>query len=124
MRAMNVAGASRQISIEKNPARVLVYMDGRVVADTDSALMLHEGWLPPVIYVPRADVDMSVLTRGECGPVSTDIGNRICYRVARAGVEAANAAWAYDETNEAAAAIKEHIAFDLKYIDAIEEHPG
>ncbi len=117
------AGASRAISIEKNAARVVVYMDGRVVADTGSALMLHEGWLPPVVYVPREDVDMSVLTRGECGPSLTDVGSRICYSVGRGGL-AANVAWTYDETSEAAAAIREHIAFDLKYVDAIEEHPG
>ena len=121
--ATPAAHASRAISIEKNAGRVVVYMDGQVVAETGSALTVHEGWLPPVVYVPREDVDMSWLTRGECGPSLTDLGSRICYSVGRDG-QAANAAWTYDETSEAAAAIREHIAFDLKYIDAIEEHPG
>jgi uncharacterized protein (DUF427 family) len=118
-----VAGPGRAISIKKNDARVVVYMDGRVIADTGSALMLHEGWLPPVVYVPREDVDMSLFTQDVCGPSLTDMGSRTCYSVGRSGV-AANVAWTYDETSEEAAAIREHIAFDLKYIDAIEEHPG
>jgi len=42
------------ISIQRNPARVVVSVAGRVVADTRSALTLREATYPPVEYIPRA----------------------------------------------------------------------
>ncbi len=40
-----------------------VTFGGKVVADTRKALTLQEASYPPVLYIPRADVDSSLLTR-------------------------------------------------------------
>jgi hypothetical protein len=45
------------ISIQRNPARVVVSVAGRMVADTPNALTLREAAYPPVQYIPGADVD-------------------------------------------------------------------
>ena len=49
------------IRIVPNPKRLRASLDGRVVADTVRALTLFEASYPGVPYVPRADVDMTVL---------------------------------------------------------------
>ena len=56
-----VPGPDHPITIERNPARITVSVGGRVVADTRNALTLREASYPPVQYIPRKDVDMSLL---------------------------------------------------------------
>lgn len=51
------------ISIERNPARIVVSVARRVIADTRNALKLREAEYAPVQYIPRADVDFSQLKR-------------------------------------------------------------
>ncbi|MGC2111912.1 MAG: DUF427 domain-containing protein [Candidatus Korobacteraceae bacterium] len=54
---VKLPGPDHPISIERNPARVVVSVAGRVVADTRNALTLREAGYPPVQYIPGADVD-------------------------------------------------------------------
>jgi uncharacterized protein (DUF427 family) len=58
-----VPGKDHPITIERNSARVVVVMAGRVIADTREAVTLLEASYAPVEYVPRQDVDMSALER-------------------------------------------------------------
>jgi uncharacterized protein (DUF427 family) len=51
------------ISIQRNPARVVVSVAGRVIADTRNAFTLREAAYPPVQYIPGEDVDFSQLER-------------------------------------------------------------
>ena len=60
---IKLPGPDHPISIERNPARVVVSVAGRVIADTRSALTLREATYPPVEYIPRKDVDFSQLER-------------------------------------------------------------
>src|SRR5882757_9239431 len=54
---VKLPGPDHPISIERNPARVVVSVAGRVVADTRNALTLREAAYPPVQYIPGEDVD-------------------------------------------------------------------
>ena len=65
MRRTVMAGTpDHPITVTPNPNRVKVTFAGKVVADTRKALTLQEAKYPPVLYIPRADVDMtSLLTR-------------------------------------------------------------
>ena len=112
------------ITIAKNPNRVRVLFDGRVVADTTRALTLKEASLPPVQYIPREDADMSLLERTahktHC-PYKSDAA----YYTIRTGERAAeNAVWTYEEPYPAVVAIKDHLAFYPDRVDRIEEVPG
>ena len=60
---MKLPGPDHPISIERNPARVVVSVVGRVVADSRNALTLREVAYPPVQYIPAEDVDFSQLER-------------------------------------------------------------
>ena len=58
-----IPGPDHPITIERNPARVVVMFAGRVIADTREAITLREASYAPVHYVPRKDVDMTALVR-------------------------------------------------------------
>ena len=60
---MKIPGPDHPITIERNPARIVVFVAGRIVADTREALTLHEAAYPAVQYIPRKDVDMALLQR-------------------------------------------------------------
>ena len=56
-------GPDHPITIAPNPARVVVSVAGRVIAETREALTLREAAYPAVLYIPRKDVDMALLER-------------------------------------------------------------
>jgi uncharacterized protein (DUF427 family) len=123
-RPVKIPGPDHPIAIERNPARVIVRVAGRVVADTREALSLREADYPAVQYIPRRDVDMTLLDRtahksycpykGDCGYFSIPLG----------GARSANAVWSYEAPYPAVRAIKDHLAFYPSRVDAIEERPA
>ena len=62
-KSIKLPGPNHPITIEPNPARVTVWVAGRAIADTRSALTLKEAGYAPVQYIPRKDVDMTLLKR-------------------------------------------------------------
>ena len=58
---IKIPGPDHPITIERNPARIVVAVAGRIVADTREALTLREAAYPAVQYIPRKDVDMGLL---------------------------------------------------------------
>ena len=60
---IKIPGPDHPITTERNQARVVVTLGGRVIADTRDALALREATYPAVQYIPREDVDMSLLQR-------------------------------------------------------------
>jgi len=85
---IKIPGPDHPISIQRNPARVVVSVAGRVIAETRNALTLRESDYSPVQYIPREDVDLSQLKRtdhatycpykGDCGYYSwrKEVGQR------------------------------------------------
>ena len=116
-----VPGPDHPITIERHPARVVVTVAGRVVADTREALALREADYPPVLYVPRKDADMSLLARTEHATYCPFKGDCAYYSVPAGGERAVNAVWTYEAPFEAVAAIKDHLAFYPNRVDSIEE---
>jgi uncharacterized protein (DUF427 family) len=97
---------------------------GRVVADTARALLLQEASYPPVAYVPRQDVDMSLLVhtahKTHC-PYKGDAS----YYLIRAGERVTeNAIWSYEQPKTDVAEIAGYVAFYPNRVDAIEELPA
>ena len=54
-------GTRSSIAIEPTADRVVVTVGGCTIADTKSALTLRKAAYPGVHYIPRSDVDMSLL---------------------------------------------------------------
>src|SRR5689334_18150091 len=91
-----VPGPDHPITIEPNPARVVVTVAGKVVADTRSALILREATYPPVQYIPRADVDMNLLQRTAHATYCPYKGDCAYYSIPGGGERSVNAVWAYE----------------------------
>jgi uncharacterized protein (DUF427 family) len=116
-----IPGPDHPITIEANPARVVVSVAGRVIADTRAALILREADYPAVVYVPRKDADMSLLARTDHSTYCPFKGDCAYYSIPAGGERSVNAVWTYEAPYEAVAAIKDHLAFYPNRVDSIEE---
>jgi uncharacterized protein (DUF427 family) len=94
---------------------------GRVIADTRAALTLREASYPAVQYIPRKDVDMSLLARTDHATYCPFKGDCAYYSIPSAGEKGANAVWTYEQPYESVEQIKDHLAFYPDRVDAIEE---
>lgn len=120
---IRVPGPDHPISIQQNPARVIVSIAGRTVADTRSALTLTEASYGPVQYIPRKDVDMTLLARTDHHTYCPYKGDCAYYNIPLGAERSVNAVWTYEAPYAAVAAIKDHVAFYPQRVDAIEERP-
>jgi len=62
-RIPKIPGPEHPIALEPARGRVIVRLAGKTIADTQNAIAMRETDIPSVLYVPRADVDMSLLER-------------------------------------------------------------
>lgn len=116
-------GPDHPITIERNPARVVVSVAGRVIADSAAALTLREAGLPPVQYIPRQDVDMLQLRRTGHATYCPYKGDCAYYSIPAGGERSVNAVWTYEAPFPAVAAIRDHLAFYRSRVDSIEQRP-
>lgn len=93
---MKLPGPDHPISIEPNPARVTVSIAGRTIADTRSALTLREASYGPVQYIPRKDVDMTLLERTDHHSYCPYKGDCAYYSIPLGGERSVNAVWTYE----------------------------
>jgi len=123
-KTVKIPGPEHPITIEPNPARVVVTLGGRVIADTRAALTLREATYPPVQYVPRKDVDLSLLERTSHATYCPYKGDCAYYSIPLGGDRSVNAVWTYEAPYEAVVRIKDHLAFYPNRVDSIEERPA
>lgn len=120
-KAIKVPGPDHPITIEHNSNRIVILVAGHVIADTRDALTLRESTYPPVQYIPRRDVDLTLLERtnhatycpykGDCSYFSIPVGRE----------RSINAVWTYEDPYAAVDSIEGHLAFYPDRVDAIEE---
>ena len=123
-KTIKTPGPDHPITIERNDNRVVVTVAGRVVADTRDALTLREASYAPVHYIPRQDVDMTLLERTDHATYCPYKGDCAYFSVPAGGARSANAVWTYEATYDAVASIKDRLAFYPERVDAIEERRG
>ena len=120
---VKLPGPDHPISIQRNPARVVVSAAGRVIADTGNALTLREAAYPPVQYMPREDVDFSQLEGSNHATYCPYKGDCSYYSISAGGKKSVNAVWSYQEPFSAVEQIRGHVAFYPDRIDEIVEQP-
>jgi len=103
--------ADHPITIAPNPARVIVRVGQRVVADTRNALTLREASYPAVQYIPREDADSALLRRSDHASYCPYKGEASYFDLEPLGQRGANAIWTYEAPNPAVASIAGHLAF-------------
>jgi uncharacterized protein (DUF427 family) len=118
---IKLPGPDHPISIQRNPARVVVSAAGRVVADTGNAVTLREADYPAVQYIPREDVDFSQLERTDHATYCPYKGDCSYYSVPAGGRKSINAVWSYENPFPAVAQIRGHVAFYPDKVDEITE---
>ncbi|MGB7193295.1 MAG: DUF427 domain-containing protein [Collimonas pratensis] len=118
---VKIPGPDHPISVTPNPARIVVTLDGRIIADTRKALTLQEATYPAVQYIPREDVDMTLLERTEHVSYCPYKGDCSYYSIPSGGERSVNAVWSYEAPYAAVGGIKGHLAFYPGRVDAIEE---
>ena len=118
-RPQKIPGPDHPISISHNDGRVVVRVAGQVIADTQAALRLAEASYPAVLYIPRADVDMSKLQRTEHTTYCPYKGDCSYFSIPAGGSKSINAVWSYEKPYAAVAKIDHHLAFYPGRVDSI-----
>jgi uncharacterized protein (DUF427 family) len=118
---VKLPGPDHPISIQHNPARVVVSVAGRVVADTRNALTLREAPYPPVQYIPGEDVDFSQLERTDHATYCPYKGDCNYFSIPAGGKKSVNAVWSYANPFPAVVEIRGHVAFYPERVDEIAE---
>jgi uncharacterized protein (DUF427 family) len=117
---VRIPGPDHPIAITPTKGRVVVKAGGRIIAETQEALTLQEASYPPVQYIPRADADMTQLTRTTHTTYCPYKGEATYYSLPNAE----NAVWSYEAPHSAMAKIKDHLAFYPNRVEAIEVSEG
>ena len=120
-KTIKIPGPDHPITIARNANRVVVKVAGRIVADTQDALTLREASYQPVQYIPRKDVDMTLLAPTDHTTYCPYKGDCAYFSIPLGGERTANAVWSYEAPYAAVAVIKDHLAFYPDRVDAIEE---
>ena len=120
---IKIPGPDHPITIERSPARIVVSVAGRIVADTREALILREAAYPAVQYIPRKDVEMALLERTDHATYCPYKGDASYFSIPLGGNRSTNAVWSYEDPYAPVAQIKDYLAFYPDRVDAIEERP-
>lgn len=115
---VKLPGPDHPITIEPASAHVQVRVAGRTVADSQRALSLREADYPAVLYLPRQDVDQSLLERTDHASYCPYKGDASYYSIPVGGEKSVNAIWTYEDPHQAVAEIKDYVAF---YPDRVDE---
>ena len=99
-----------KIRIEDEPRRVRGLVGGRVVFDTRGARLLHEGRLPVRVYVPREDVDRSLLVPSDKRTHCPFKGDASYWSLLVDGRTVEDAFWVYEDPKPEVAAIAGYLA--------------
>ncbi|HVY32908.1 MAG TPA: DUF427 domain-containing protein [Caulobacteraceae bacterium] len=114
-----MTSAPHTVRIKANLNRVRATFGGRLIADTRRALTVLETDCRPVLYFPRADVEMGCLTRTDHRTSCPYKGEASYFTVAVDGQAVDNAVWSYEAPIPAVLALKGYLAF---YADKVEVH--
>ncbi|MFL9965444.1 DUF427 domain-containing protein [Paraburkholderia sediminicola] len=119
-KTIKVPGPDHPITVEPARARVVVTVAGRVIADSNKALVLREASYPPAYYVPRDDVEMTLLVRTDHATYCPYKGDCAYYSVPIGGERAVNAVWTYESPYASVKEIAQHLAFYPNRVDSID----
>ena len=114
-KAVKIPGPDHPITMTKNPRRVTMSVNGKMIADTTEALVLKEATYPAVQYIPRKDANMALLARTGHSTYCPYKGDASYFSLP--GARGANAVWTYEHPHDAMAQIKDYLAF---YPDRVE----
>lgn len=108
---MKLPGPDHPITITPAGKHVRVTADDLLIADSRQALSLQEADYPAVLYIPRADAEMALLSRTDRVTYCPYKGDAHYYSIKAGDRVLDNAVWSYETPYPAMAAIKDYVAF-------------
>lgn len=121
---MTAPQSGHSIRVEPNRSRVTVRVAGRPVAETTQGLVLRETGHRPVQYLPRGDVESTLLERSDLVTHCPFKGDATHFHLRIGERKVENGAWSYESPSAGVGEIKDHIAFYPEKVDAIDERPA
>lgn len=103
---------------EPTTKKIRVEFAGELVAETRRAVRVLETSHPPVYYIPRADVRSELLTLSSCHTVCEFKGLASYWTLRVRDRTAVHAAWSYEQPSRGYEALRGHLAFYVKRVDA------
>lgn len=119
-RVIKLPNPDHPITIEPTAGRVVVKAGGQVIADSREALTLREASYPPVQYIPRKDLNLSLVARTDHATYCPYKGEASYFSIPAGGERAANAIWSYETPFPAMAQIEGYVAFYPDRVDSVE----
>ena len=110
-----------KVVVELSPSSVRVEFAGQTVADSRRPWRVLEGSYPPVVYVPREDVEVSLLEKTGHSTYCPFKGHASYYTIRVGERVAENAIWSYEDPYDQVADLKECVAFYPDRVDALVE---
>ena len=86
--------------------------------------MLREASYPAVYYIPRDDVEMTLLERTDHATYCPYKGDCAYYSIPSGGEKTVNAVWTYESPYAAVKEIAQHLAFYPNRVDSIDVKPA
>lgn len=124
LREMKIPGPDHPIAIAPTEGRVIVRFAGKVIADSSNALTLKEASYPGVQYIPRGDVDPSILKKSPTTSWCPYKGEASYYSLSADGSTSNDAIWSYEQPHDAVASIRGYMAFYPNRVESIEVEPA
>jgi uncharacterized protein (DUF427 family) len=116
---IKIPGPDHPIIIRPTTDLVTIMVNGLRVASSREALTLKEADYPAIQYLPRKNVDMTLLLRTSHRTYCPYKGECDYYSIPAGGERSVNAVWTYEAPYAAVSAIKEYFAFYPGRVDAI-----
>jgi uncharacterized protein (DUF427 family)/putative intracellular protease/amidase len=116
----DAAPSGHRITTEMIGGVVRAVWNGEVIAETSNALVLREAGLPPVTYIPKADVRMDLMTETELKTRCPFKGEASYWTIQIGDRRSDDIAWSYEDPLPSRTDITGRIAFYADRLDALE----
>ena len=113
----SAATAAYAIDLEPVDGRIAAVIDGVTVADSTAAILMHETYLSPVLYLPRADVISGALQRSAFRTFCSFKGTATHWNLKLANRTIENAAFEYERPLTVAEPVSGYVAFSAGVVD-------
>lgn len=115
------AAGQDYITFEPYPGRVRGFVEGKVIVDSERAMLLREGRLPPVLYFPREDVRMDLFEPSERRTYCPYRGVPVYFHLDTGSRRLDDVAWSYEDPYPDAEYVSDYVAFDRSKIERWDE---
>jgi len=115
----NIPAPEYDLGISVAAGRVRGYKDGVLLFDTERSLLMKETHHDPIYYIPKADVNMALLSSNSYRTFCPFKGNASHWTLNNSKETTENIAWEYETPIEGAEEVKNHLAFYDNALDQL-----